>query len=207
MSKKTFHHGDLRNSLIELALTELERVGYEQLSLRELAKTLGVSRAAPYRHFESKEVLLRALAGIGLRQLGDAYQAVAEIEQDPASRLSAACRSYLEFANQKPELYRLIFTGDLDWREVVGGEQNEVATDSTSQTPTPESFTFFEQLVSDALENDDAETVRKAALIAWSMIHGCAKLRMDGMLSAFIDPEEFETVLVNVASKVKAFDI
>jgi AcrR family transcriptional regulator len=207
MSKKAFHHGDLRNSLIELALTEIERLGYEQLSLRELAKSLGVSRAAPYRHFESKEVLLKNLAGIGLDQLVIIYRRVAEAESDPILRLREVCRSYLDFATEKPELYRLIFNGDLDWRDV--SESDDVTSNQqiNNLVESPDSFVFFEELVAEALGTNDKSKVRKAAMVIWSMIHGCAKLKMDGMLSVFTDPDEFEMVLVKVASNVKAFAI
>ena len=59
MSKNvTYHHGDLRAALITAAAAEIERVGYENLSLRELAASLNVSRAAPYRHFVDRRALL-----------------------------------------------------------------------------------------------------------------------------------------------------
>jgi len=204
MIKKTFHHGDLHNSLIELALSELEKVGVEQLSLRELAKSLGVSRAAPYRHFESKEALLRNLAEIGLEQLGNAYMRVASSDESPVERLRLACRAYLDFATNKPELYRLIFSGDLDWSELFEGK---IEPEPHSFGNPKDSFGFFETLVSDALESDNAKKVRNVTLIIWSTIHGCAKLKMDGMLSAFTEVEAFESFLINVLSNAKQFDM
>lgn len=201
MIKKNFHHGDLRNSLIQLALTELEKLGVEQLSLRELAKSLGVSRAAPYRHFENKEALLQNLAEIGVEQLGNAYMRVANKEASAVDRLRLACKAYIDFATEKPELYRLIFSGDLEWPDIF--EINNQYEDSkTTLNYSENSFGFFESLVSAAVESDDPKTVRNATLVAWSLIHGYAKLKMDGILEAFTNMEEFESVLLNAVGKV-----
>ena len=64
-ANSTYHHGDLRAALLKVAAAEIERVGYESLSLRELAEKLGVSRAAPYRHFADRRALLAAVAAEG----------------------------------------------------------------------------------------------------------------------------------------------
>ena len=64
-SDSSYHHGDLRAALVKAAAAEIERSGYENLSLRELAESLGVSRAAPYRHFADRRALLAAVAADG----------------------------------------------------------------------------------------------------------------------------------------------
>ncbi len=68
-SKTTYHHGDLRNSLIAAAEVLLVQKGLTELSLREVAKAAGVSNAAPYRHFRDKTALIEALAEGGFLQL------------------------------------------------------------------------------------------------------------------------------------------
>lgn len=216
MVKKNFHHGDLRNALIELALDEIEKVGRDNLSLRELAKTLGVSRAAPYRHFESKETLLTTIAEIGLERLADSYTSAVATEASGRERLRFACRAYIEFASGQPELYRLIFSGDLDWQDALEGMTDFNSDtnlchqrDERSLGSPVGSFSFFETMVAAALGADgkngaDAHSVRNTTLIIWSMLHGCAKLKMDGMLSAFTDVDAFESVLLTVASNAKA---
>src|SRR5215470_4643684 len=67
---RKYHHGDLRRALVDAALAIVERAGPGALSLRELARRAGVSHAAPYRHFESREALLAALATEGFLGLG-----------------------------------------------------------------------------------------------------------------------------------------
>jgi AcrR family transcriptional regulator len=70
----SYHHGDLRGALVKAAVTEIERGGYENLSLRELAESLGVSRAAPYRHFADRRALLAAVAADGFDRLTAIYR-------------------------------------------------------------------------------------------------------------------------------------
>jgi AcrR family transcriptional regulator len=70
----SYHHGDLRAALIAAAGVEIERIGYENLSLRELAASLGVSRAAPYRHFADRRALLAAIAAEGFERLASIYR-------------------------------------------------------------------------------------------------------------------------------------
>lgn len=178
-------------------MCELEKVGSEQLSLRELAKMLGVSRAAPYRHFENKDALLRSLAGIGLEQLGKAYVNASSSGISPADRLRLACQAYIDFASNNPELYRLIFSGDLDWPEMF-----EKESEGDALGKPKESFDFFENLVADAIVSKDVKRIRNVTLILWSLIHGSAKLKMDGMLSAFTSIDEFESVLLNAVTVI-----
>ena len=87
MPNSTYHHGDLRAALLKVATAEIERVGYESLSLRELAEKLGVSRAAPYRHFADRRALLAAVAAEGFDELTAIHRnAVAENAAGPARR-------------------------------------------------------------------------------------------------------------------------
>src|SRR5271170_5574322 len=108
-----YHHGDLRAALVKAAAAEIERGGYENLSLRELAESLGVSRAAPYRHFADRRALLAAVAAEGFDELTVIYRGVIAREKTPPARLTAAGRAYLAFATERPQLFRLMFVSDL----------------------------------------------------------------------------------------------
>ena len=109
----SYHHGDLRGALVKAAVTEIERGGYENLSLRELAKSLGVSRAAPYRHFADRRALLAAVAADGFDRLTAIYRNAIANGKTPQARLAAAGRAYLAFAAERPQLFRLMFVSDL----------------------------------------------------------------------------------------------
>src|ERR1700688_2340883 len=90
-----YHHGDLRAALLRAAAAEIERGGYENLSLRELAESLGVSRAAPYRHFADRRALLAALAAAGFDELTAIYRNAIAAGKAPRLRLGASGRAYL----------------------------------------------------------------------------------------------------------------
>src|SRR5215467_8580881 len=100
-----YHHGNLRQALLAKALTSLQKGGVEQLSLRELARSLEVSQAAPYRHFPDKESLLAELAAQGFRDLARDMRASMQGEDEAAAALQATGLSYIRFATGHPEQY------------------------------------------------------------------------------------------------------
>ena len=109
----SYHHGDLRGALVKAVVTEIERGGYENLLLRRVAESLGVSRAAPYRHFADRRALLAAVAADGFDRLTAIYRNAIANGKTPQARLAAAGRAYLAFAAERPQLFRLMFVSDL----------------------------------------------------------------------------------------------
>ena len=109
-STRTYHHGNLRTALLESAERALEEGG--DLSLRELARRVGVSHAAPRRHFEDKQALLDALAEDGFLRLGDELDAALS-QAGPGfdERLLAFARTYVRFAVEHAALLELMFAG------------------------------------------------------------------------------------------------
>ncbi len=115
-SKATYHHGDLRNALIEAGLRMIEQVGAEAFSLREVAREVGVSANAAYRHFEDKGALLTAIAVRGFDRLSSSMQdAMLSVRRKSAgksravARFNAAARAYVDLALERPHLYGLMF--------------------------------------------------------------------------------------------------
>jgi AcrR family transcriptional regulator len=109
MSDKPYHHGDLRQALLTAAEAELAERGMEAFSLRSVAKRAGVSHAAPAHHFGDVQGLLTALAAEGFRRFVAAMQAREADTADPRERAVAAGLGYLDFALDRPTLFRLIF--------------------------------------------------------------------------------------------------
>src|SRR3954469_19753524 len=106
---RPYHHGNLRAALLEAAERALARGG--ELSLRELAREVGVSHAAPRRHFAGKQALLDALAEDGFERLGnDLRGAMADADGFDA-RLRAFVRAYVRFATEHAALLELMFAG------------------------------------------------------------------------------------------------
>ncbi|MFD5027219.1 TetR/AcrR family transcriptional regulator [Streptomyces sp. NPDC058373] len=111
MEKRPYHHGDLRAALLARAGQTLRERGAGALSLRELARDLGVSPGAPRRHFATKQALLDALALDGFERLVEATAAAQSSAGRPfPERLDAMARAYVGFSLSDPALVGLMFS-------------------------------------------------------------------------------------------------
>lgn len=133
MKARPYHHGDLRAALLARATQTLRDKGPGELSLRELAREVGVSPAAPSRHFATKQALLDALALDGFERLWEALVATQEAGESFAARVTALTRAYLEFAAENPALLDLMYSVKYDpdaSRELVAAARRmpELAT-------------------------------------------------------------------------------
>lgn len=104
MTDQPYHHGKLREALLARAIDFIEQAGVEGLSLRQLARDLGVSHAAPGKHFRDKQALLDALALEGFRSMNAQIVGAAEVSGDYQSRFVRIARAYVEFAVTHPVL-------------------------------------------------------------------------------------------------------
>ncbi len=104
-----YHHGNLRQALLERAAQVIAEQGLEGLSLRALARDLGVSHAAPRRHFADRDALIAELAKEGFRRVVEAMNAGADAAgPDPVARYRALGRSYVRFAQEDPAFFRAL---------------------------------------------------------------------------------------------------
>ncbi|ARP71419.1 TetR/AcrR family transcriptional regulator [Streptomyces pluripotens] len=114
-TSRPYHHGDLRATLLKSAERTLREKGAGALSLRELARDIGVSHAAPGRHFKDKQALLDALALDGYERLHQALTTAAgHPDRDFEEQMTALARAYLGFAVENPELLELMFARKRD---------------------------------------------------------------------------------------------
>jgi AcrR family transcriptional regulator len=104
-----YHHGDLRNALVEAALRLIAEHGAQALTLRAAARAAGVSPAAPYRHFADKEALLAAVAEDGFEKLSRRMRAAARGASDAAARLLAIGEAYVAFARAHSAHFHVMF--------------------------------------------------------------------------------------------------
>lgn len=171
----TYHHGNLRPALVEEGLALLAEKGGDGFSLRELARRVGVTANASYRHFANKEALMLALAAEGFRRLRATQEAAEAAADSPGRKLVAGGLGYLRFAHANPALFRLMFGAQAAARR--GGENDDPEL-------TEASFAAFEtlrQAVARVVDADEA-TVSRTALRAWAMVHGFSQLLLDGQL-------------------------
>src|ERR1700739_4451045 len=112
-ASKPYHHGDLRRVLIDAALKLAEEGGIEQISVREAARRAGVSPGAPFRHFESRDALMLAVAQEAQRGFrAEIETALAEAPvDDPLTRFRNFGLAYLRWAMRNPAHFEIISTG------------------------------------------------------------------------------------------------
>jgi AcrR family transcriptional regulator len=112
VSERPYHHGNLRTALLAQAERTVRERGVSDLSLRELARDVGVSHGAPRRHFPDRQALLDALAEAGFARLGaELRSAVGSAGGDFPSRLRATAAAYVRFATRDAALLELMFAG------------------------------------------------------------------------------------------------
>jgi AcrR family transcriptional regulator len=197
--RQSYHHGDLRKALIVSALHALEREGWEALSIKDLAERAGVARSAPYRHFESRDELLAAVAAEGFGHLIEDI-AVAAPDDLPPIRLRAVCDAMLTFAERRPQLFRLMFRSDLLVR--AGG------VPAALERPAGEAYLRLEEVVISALPDSMVDRVKASTVALWSMVFGFAVLSAEGRIKPFmhspVDRESLRRQLLDTVAAVIA---
>jgi AcrR family transcriptional regulator len=112
-----YHHGDLKAALIEGAIELIGERGARRFSLAELSRRLGVTVAAPYRHFADRDALLAAVAVRALEAFAEALAGQSSEADPPEQRLAAMARGYVRFAAEQPALFGVVFGLGLDKKQ------------------------------------------------------------------------------------------
>jgi AcrR family transcriptional regulator len=180
-STRAYHHGDLRAALLDEAAAMIDEGGVASVTMRELGRRLGVSRAAPYRHFADKETLLVAVAAAGFERLGSRLRANGNGPQASVERFRRMGEEYVRFAVENPAHYRLMYGREALTRQ----DRPELRAAANA---------IFDQLVSvfqahqrsGAIKRQDPQ---KQAYVAWSAVHGLASLWIEGQIMATDDIE------------------
>jgi AcrR family transcriptional regulator len=172
---KPYHHGDLRRVLIDAALRLAEEGGVDEVSMREAARRAGVSPGAPFRHFESRDALMTAVAEEAQRRLRveiETALGAAPADDDPLLRFRSFGLAYLRWAMRNPAHFEIISSGryfDHDRAENLSRDNAEL-------------IAMTERMLSDAfargqLRVTDLKAVRIAAR---ALVYGFARMNIDG---------------------------
>lgn len=164
---KPYHHGHLREALLKAAIQLIAEVGPAGFTLREVARRAGVSHNAPYRHFPDREDLLAAVAAQGFRELNSAMLEAVTHHRSSVGRLKGAGLAYVEFALRRPEHFTVMFEA------AVSKHRTPDSTEAAEHA-----FGTLLTLVKSCQDENRLPSVdvRQLALLAWSMVHGIAKL-------------------------------
>ena len=173
MTKSSYHHGNLRPALVEAALEIIADKGVSGLTMRSVGQYVGVSHAAPYRHFKDKEAILAAVATEGFNGMRDAMtlERDAVDPSDLTGRMAACGRAYIHFAVRHPSHYRVMFgpatRNKMRHPELLGA-----------------SLEAFGILLNGIEEARAAGLLRdlptiELGIVAWSQAHGLSMLLID----------------------------
>jgi AcrR family transcriptional regulator len=178
--EQAYHHGNLRSALLARAEVALAEVGVDGLSLRQLARDIGVSHGAPARHFRDKQALLDALALEGFESMNASMADAAGSTGSFRERFDRLGRAYVAFALEHPELLQLMYST----------KHHESASDQLRSTGEA-GLLVARDLVREAQEADElaAGDPDLLAVVAQAHVHGLAVLASGGMLGEFSTDE------------------
>jgi AcrR family transcriptional regulator len=171
MRPRPYHHGNLREALLQGAIRVIAEVGPAAFTLREVARRAGVSHNAPYRHFQDKEAILAAVAAEGFRELTRAMREAGERRSNALDKLKQSGLAYVAFAVRRPEHFAVMFDAP-----VRGGGDPDYARAAEESFGTL--MTFIEDCQREG-QVPPGNTLERA-LYAWSLVHGIAKLAVAG---------------------------
>jgi AcrR family transcriptional regulator len=174
--KKAYHHGDLREALLESATSALAELPIEDVSLREIARRAGVSHAAPKHHFGSLGALFAEVTARGFTQFVEELETAAKRQHDqsPEARIKAMSRAYLHFATTNRAAYGLMF-----------GKRAEVERTPNLNTA---SFAAWSQIESEVAKLVGPSRAPAGALMVWASCHGLAMLMLEAQLPPHLNP-------------------
>ena len=207
--KSSYHHGDLREALLQAAESLLEEGDVQNLTPRACARRAGVSHAAPNHHFNDIGELLSEVAARSFNRLTQALDSAMELQEaDPDKRFVAVARTYVDFARRHPAQFRLMFRWDTLVREnttlsfasarTFSAMTNAITLQRGEPDITPE--TLQERIREEGLQND--------VLLGWSHVHGYAQLLLEGQFAGFAAEEGenafIERTLSDTCSRIAA---
>ena len=190
-----YHHGNLRNALLQAAEQLLVEQGVAGLSLRAVAKQAGVSHAAPYRHFRDKAALLRALAQSGFERLAAVMLTATDaVAHNPESKLVEAGVAYVRLAVDQPAISQLMFGGSVEPQDDEAYQQAARAAFGTLVE------IIREGVSTSVFRHRDPEEL---ALVAWTAMHGFAMLMASHLLDdGSMDSADLDEQVRSVARNV-----
>lgn len=174
---KSYHHGDLREGLLEAIRSLIERDGPDKFRIAEACRIAGVSTAAPYKHFSDRDEMLRGVALRGMMRLRDAMRVAVEANppRDPR-RVAGLGKAYVDFARSEPGIFRLMF-----------GLAESHHSDDALRRVSDASEALVERVVAEHIGADPgSDDVRLRAYALWCFVHGHCFLTLDGK----VDPHK-----------------
>ena len=182
-ARDSYHHGNLRQALIDAALALLAEGGGEAVTVREAARRAGVSAGAPFRHFPTRNALMTAVAEESMRRFkAEIDRAVARTSAaDPLGRLRAIARTYLRWAMRNPAHFEVHSTQRLfDFDQATSLHRDDDAIRAITRK------TVQDAADAGLLRQNDVALVQLAGR---AMVYGFARMKIDGHFARWSVPE------------------
>lgn len=201
MPRQTYHHGDLKNALIQAGVDILAKEGVSALSLREVARRAGVSHAAPYAHFADKQALVAAIATDGHQKIHERIVGIVQqYPDDPLRQLVETAWAYAEFGFEEPDLFRITFSGVVE-RERDYPALVEIATKNLGLVRS----LVMRCQAAGILSPDEPDLV---VVAVWGLVHGFVSLVQQGQVSrSVLDRHSLREMLVFTLNQVSRVEI
>jgi AcrR family transcriptional regulator len=196
-----YHHGDLKNALIQAGIDILSEQGLTALSLRKVAQRAGVSHSAPYAHFTDKQALIAAISTEGYRKLFNCLAAAVEqYRHDPLRQLIEASWAYVQFAQREPAHFKITLSGVVE-KEQEYPEFVEM---------TEKAFALVVGLTKACQQGGILKPgpPDQMAVSVWSTVHGFTSLILEGQISSsLVDHLTLREMLVFVLDQITIVSI
>jgi AcrR family transcriptional regulator len=170
-ARRAYHHGNLKEALLQAALALIAEAGPAGCTLREVARRAGVSHNAPYRHFRDKDELLAAVATQGFEELTQSMLDAARKHRTALARFRSSGLAYVDFALRRPEHFTVMFDAPL--------RSDGVSTEVDAGARAFETLVGFVRDCQAEGQLSPGDSMQ-IALVAWSLVHGVAKLAVAG---------------------------
>ncbi len=175
--KSSYHHGNLAQTLVDAATQLVAEHGPEHFSMADASRVAGVSKGAPYRHFENKDALLSAVVDSGFARFADMLEeAVAQYSKDEDERVTAIGLAYIKFATTEPAIFKLMFS-DRPFETAVHLKPERTRC-----------FKILLRILAERTGLTDEKDLLQLARPLWTLVHGASMLTIDSSYQR-VDPD------------------